>query len=143
MPNWTGSWSGGRTYQTRDGRTVWVLRKMVDGRRYQIVLVGLETKAQAVRGLARSEDDPAEYRAPAARREVARQAASAEEARRAELEAQKRREDDALALYLDEVTIGRFLNRQRRCAGFRRCAAPLTCPGSWSHRLRGSHRSER
>ena len=37
MPNWTGSWAGGRTYQTKDNRTVWVIRKMVKGHRYQMV----------------------------------------------------------------------------------------------------------
>lgn len=41
MPDWTGSWDGGRTYQTRDERTVWVIRKMVKGHRYGIGKLGL------------------------------------------------------------------------------------------------------
>ena len=38
MPTWTGKWKGGRTYETGDGRTVYVLRKMVEGVAYELTL---------------------------------------------------------------------------------------------------------
>jgi hypothetical protein len=63
MPNWTGSWAGGRTYQTKDNRTVWVIRKMVKGHRYQIVL-DCETERQALAQLALFDQDPSSYKTP-------------------------------------------------------------------------------
>ena len=45
MPTWSGKWKGGRTYVTRDGRTVYVLRKMLGGKNFSITLdVGMETR---------------------------------------------------------------------------------------------------
>ncbi|MFP2960581.1 hypothetical protein ACLEPN_22855 [Myxococcus sp. 1LA] len=51
MPIWTGTWAGGRTYQTKDGQKRWLIRRMVDGHRLQIAL-DCETERQALAQLA-------------------------------------------------------------------------------------------
>ena len=57
MPIWTGTWAGGRTYQTKDGQKRWLIRRMVDGHRLQIAL-DCETERQALAQLALFEQDP-------------------------------------------------------------------------------------
>jgi len=48
MPNWNGTWSGGSTYLTKDGKNVWVIRKMAGGKRSSITLdVTSERAAEA------------------------------------------------------------------------------------------------
>lgn len=90
MPNWTGKWAGGRTYQTSDGRTVWVLRKMVDRRPYSITLdVNSEKEAEAELALFRR--DPEAYRT------------------RTQVRQEERAEAASKAMYLDAETAGRFL----------------------------------
>ncbi|QRO01362.1 hypothetical protein JRI60_21225 [Archangium violaceum] len=61
MPRWTGTWRGGRTYQKRNGQTVYVLRKTVDGMAYQHVL-DVRTEELAEAELALFFRDPASYR---------------------------------------------------------------------------------
>jgi len=61
MPRWTGTWRGGRKYQKRNGKTVYVLRKTVDGVAYQHVL-DARTEEQAEAELALFFRDPAAYR---------------------------------------------------------------------------------
>ena len=109
MSRWTGTWDGGRTYQAKDGQTVFVLRRMVHGRRFEFVLDGVESEAQAKRELTRFEDDPAAYLPPLARREEQRRQVAETEAKKKAEEVAKRRQDEALALYIDENTIGDFL----------------------------------
>lgn len=58
---WSGKWSGGRTYETKDGRTVFVLRKLVDGTRYEIAL-DAATEREASAELALFMRSPAAYR---------------------------------------------------------------------------------
>ncbi len=75
-----------RSYRTKDGRTVYVLRKMVAGRNYAITLdARRETEAEA--GLALLLRDPAEYRT--------------------RTETVRARSD--VAVFLDSDTVGRFL----------------------------------
>ncbi|WNG28424.1 hypothetical protein F0U62_33790 [Cystobacter fuscus] len=108
MPNWTGSWAGGRTYQTKDQRTVWVIRKMVKGHRYQIVLDS-ETERQALAQLALFDQDPSSYRTPSAQRDEARQQAQEDEEKsRQEAEA-RRLQDEADAVFVNAAFVGRFL----------------------------------
>lgn len=66
MPQWSGSWDGGRTYQTKDGRTVWVLRRGAGGR-VQITL-NVRTEDDAKAELALYNRDPDAYVAAAADR---------------------------------------------------------------------------
>ncbi len=48
---WTGRWKGGRTFNGKDGRPVYVLRKMVQGRAYMVHLdARSETEAEALAG---------------------------------------------------------------------------------------------
>jgi integrase len=62
MPKWTGSWAGGRTYQNKEGETVYQLERSVSGVRYSIKLeVGNERAALAE--LALFDRDPVGYRA--------------------------------------------------------------------------------
>ncbi|WP_257455632.1 tyrosine-type recombinase/integrase [Archangium lipolyticum] len=62
MPKWTGSWAGGRTYQNKEGETVYQLERSVSGVRYSIKLeVGSERAALAE--LALFDRDPVGYRA--------------------------------------------------------------------------------
>ncbi len=45
---WTGRWKRGRTFNGKDGRPVYVLRKMVQGRAYTVHLdARSETEAEA------------------------------------------------------------------------------------------------
>ncbi|SEU28755.1 tyrosine-type recombinase/integrase [Stigmatella erecta] len=86
MPKWSGKWKGGRTYRTGDGRTVYVLRKMVQGRNYAITLDARnETEAEAE--LALFLRDPGAYQT--------------------KTEVQQTQKD--AAVYLDPETVGRFL----------------------------------
>src|SRR3954454_17141352 len=101
MPNWTGSWAGGRTYQTKDHRTVWVIRKMVKGHRYQIVL-DVETERQALAQLALFDQDPSSYKTPGAQRDEARRQAQEDEDK-------SRQEAEADAVYVNAPFVGRFL----------------------------------
>ncbi len=108
MPNWTGTWAGGRTYQTKDGHTVWVIRKMVNRHRYQITL-GCETQRQALAQLALFEQDPAAYKTPSQKKaEAQRSAQDAAEKTRQDAEA-RRRQDEQDAVYLDAAFVARFL----------------------------------
>jgi hypothetical protein len=66
MPNWTGTWAGGRTYQTKDGQKRWLFRRMVDGHRLQLAL-DCETERQALAQLALFEPDPHSYKPPSQR----------------------------------------------------------------------------
>ncbi len=91
MPCWTGKWRGGRTYRTKDGRTVYVLWKMVAGRNYAITL-DAKSEMEAEAELALFLRDPTRYQT---RAEVARA------------------RDDA-AVYLDPETVGRFLEYLKR-----------------------------
>ena len=51
MPRWTGRWDGGRTYENKQGDTVWVLEKQVHGRLYTTRLSAGNEK-DALAGLA-------------------------------------------------------------------------------------------
>lgn len=85
MPKWTGTWTGGRTYES-DDRTVFVIEKMRHGRRYTTPLeVGTEKEALAE--LALFERDPEAYLTRA----------QAKERRAAE------------AVYIGAENVGRFL----------------------------------
>jgi hypothetical protein len=86
MPCWTGKWKGGRTYRTQEGRTVYVLRKMVQGKHYEITLEA-RNEMEAEAELALFLRDPGAYQT---RSEAART------------------QNDA-AVYLDAETVGRFL----------------------------------
>lgn len=97
MPKWNGKWSGGRTYEGREGRTVYWLDRCFNGKRYGIALdVGSKRDAEAE--LALFLRDPVGY---VGRREA------------------KRRADDALVV-LTENLIDQFeeyltkLGRERR-----------------------------
>jgi integrase len=56
----TGRWQGGRTYETSDGRTVFVIERMRHGRRYTTPL-DVGTKREALAELALFERDPDAY----------------------------------------------------------------------------------
>ncbi|ATB30423.1 hypothetical protein MEBOL_003884 [Melittangium boletus DSM 14713] len=87
---WTGRWKGGRTFNGKDGRPVFVLRKMVQGRAYTVYLdARSETEAEAE--LALFLRDPEGYR-------------TRQEARQLKQEA---------AVYLTAETVGRFLESMR------------------------------
>lgn len=87
MPTWTGTWDGGRTYQTSKGQTVYVIRKSVPGLgRFQVVLQGIDTVKQARVQLARFDEDPAAY-VPPAKVRAAKQAEKAERERQEEQDA--------------------------------------------------------
>jgi hypothetical protein len=86
MPCWTGKWKGGRTYRTQEGRTVYVLRKMVQGKHYEITLEA-RNEMEAEAELALFLRGPGAYQT---RSEAART------------------QNDA-AVYLDAETVGRFL----------------------------------
>ncbi len=58
---WTGTWQGGRTRWGKDGRTVWVVEKMVKRVSYRFTLE-VETEAQALAELALFLRDPEAYR---------------------------------------------------------------------------------
>jgi integrase len=108
MPNWTGSWAGGRTYQTKEGRTVWVIRKMVKGHRYQIALDS-ETERQALAQLALFDQNPASYKTPSAQRDEARRQAQEDEDRSRQDAEARRLQDEADAVYVNAAFVGRFL----------------------------------
>jgi integrase len=61
MPRWTGTWSGGRKYQKRNGRTVYVIRKTVEGVAYQHTL-DVRTEEQAEAEFALFLREPTAYR---------------------------------------------------------------------------------
>ncbi|MET0404309.1 MAG: site-specific integrase [Cystobacter sp.] len=83
---WTGRWKGGRTFNGKDGRPVYVLRKMVQGQAYTVHLdARSETEAEAE--LALFLRDPEGYR-------------TRQEARQLKQEA---------AVYVTAETVGRFL----------------------------------
>ena len=87
---WTGRWKGGRTFNGKDGRPVYVLRKMVQGRAYTVHLdARSETEAEAE--LALFLRDPEGYR-------------TRQEARQLKQEA---------AVYVTAETVGRFLESMR------------------------------
>ncbi|MGQ0508015.1 MAG: tyrosine-type recombinase/integrase [Myxococcaceae bacterium] len=83
---WTGMWAGGRTRPGRDGKTVWVLERMINAKRYSRTLEARNEK-EAMAELALFERDPIGY-------------ATASEARAKAL---------ADAAYLNEATIEGFL----------------------------------
>lgn len=60
MPNWNGKWSGGRTYVTKDGRTVYVIQKDVHGSTRTIAL-DARNEAEALSELALFNRDRAAY----------------------------------------------------------------------------------
>lgn len=115
MPSWSGKWKGGRTYQTHDGRTVYVLRKMVQGRHYEITLEA-RSEIEAEAELALFLRDPGAYQTRA--------------------EAEQTRQD--AEVYLDGETVGRFLEYLRgqgRTDKYRRNVR--TYLASWAEALAG------
>ncbi|RKH08466.1 site-specific integrase [Corallococcus sp. CA047B] len=136
MPNWTGTWAGGRTYQTKDGQKVWVIRKMVNGHRHQIALDS-ETERQALAQLALFEQDPASYKTPSQQRAEARlQAQEADEKARLEAEA-RRRQDEHEATYLDAASVARFLEHIKdRTPKYKKDTRYYL--SAWADALRGS-----
>lgn len=58
---WTGKWKGGRTFNGKDGRPVYVLRKMVQGRSYTVYL-DARSKTEAEAELALFLREPEGYR---------------------------------------------------------------------------------
>jgi integrase len=64
MPQWTGKWAGGRTYQSKRGQTVYQLEKAVRGRRYSIKL-DADSEQAAMAELALFDRDPAGYQTKA------------------------------------------------------------------------------
>ncbi|WP_225412044.1 site-specific integrase [Stigmatella hybrida] len=87
---WIGKWKGGRMFAGKDGRPVYVLRKMVHGRNYTIHLdARSETEAEAE--LALFVRDPTGYRTRGA--------------------AQKFK--DASAVFMNAETVGRYLEHMR------------------------------
>ncbi|RKG55379.1 site-specific integrase [Corallococcus sp. AB011P] len=94
---WTGKWQGGRTFTAKDGRPVYVLRKMVAGKTYTVHLdARSETEAEAE--LALFMRDPEGYRTKG--------------------EAQKLKQESAV--YLDAPTVGRYLDFMRRAGTTKR-----------------------
>jgi integrase len=88
---WSGKWKGGRTFTAKDGRPVFVLRKMVAGKAYTVHLdARSETEAEAE--LALFMRDPEGYRTRG--------------------EAQKLKHESAV--YMDAPTVGRYLEHMRR-----------------------------
>jgi serine/threonine protein kinase len=115
MPSWTGKWKGGRTYQTHNGRTVYVLRKMVQGKHYELTLE------------ARSESDAEAELALFLRGPGAYQTRS---------QAERTRQD--ATVYLDSETVGRFLEYLRgqgRTEKYRRNVR--TYLATWAEALAG------
>ncbi len=90
MPSWTGKWKGGRTYQTHNGRTVYVLRKMVQGKHYEITLEA-RSQSDAEAELALFLRDPGAYQTRS--------------------QAERTRQD--AEVYLESATVGRFLEYLR------------------------------
>lgn len=66
MPNWNGTWEGGRTYETKDGRTVYVLRRGAGGK-VQITLRA-RNRDEALAELALFNRDPRAYLTASAER---------------------------------------------------------------------------
>lgn len=88
---WSGKWKGGRTFDGKDGRPVFVLRKMVQGRAYTVHLdARSETEAEAE--LALFMRDPEGY---STKREA-------------------RQQQQESAVYLNAETVGRFLDSMRQ-----------------------------
>jgi len=90
MPKWTGKWTGGRTYQTKDGRAVWVLEKRVEHRQYTITL-DVRSEKEAEAELALFWRDPEAYKTRTQARQEARHEAATK------------------AVFLDVTSAGRFL----------------------------------
>ncbi len=87
---WIGKWKGGRMFAGKDGRPVYVLRKMINGRNYTIHLdARSEPEAEAELALF--------VRAP--------------EGYRTRGEAKKIRDESAV--YMDAARVGRYLERMR------------------------------
>lgn len=76
MPKqWSGTWKGGRTWADKDGRTHYVLRKMVDGRRYTVFL-DAKSEVEAEAELALFLRDPEGYRTRSEAQQIKRQGAA-------------------------------------------------------------------
>ena len=99
MPtNWLSEgWEGGRSYRTSHGNTVYVIRKQVQGKRYEIPLA-VETRKQALTQLALFERDRDAYQTPARQKEDQRRAKE-----------QREREEELEAVRLDDESVARYL----------------------------------
>jgi len=88
---WTGKWKGGRTFNAKDGRPVYVLRKMIRGRNYTVHLdARSETEAEAE--LALFMRDPEGYRTRGETQQLKRES----------------------AVYMNAEAVGRYLDTMRR-----------------------------